>query len=70
MQWYNDPGASEEGNERVVTKFLLFPRTFEEEHRWLQKAAITERVIKQDIGGSDQWGYYKWVWAEVGFAND
>ena len=58
-----------EGEERIVTKFLLFPRRFESNKwRWLERADIIERVCKVDVGGSMEWGNYSWKWEEVGFA--
>jgi hypothetical protein len=30
--------------------------------RWLEKTTFVERVIEVDIGGSMQYGNYKYVW--------
>lgn len=58
-----------EGEERVVRKFLLWPRGFEaKEWRWLEWADLVEKVTKIDVGGSMQWGCYAWKWVEIGFA--
>lgn len=60
-----------EGEERIVSKFLLWPRCFEGRHtRWLERTDIVERVVKVDVGGSGEWGNYAWKWAEVGFASE
>lgn len=62
--------ASREGEERTRRKFLLRPRCFGQSHwRWLTTAPIREQIVKQDIGGSMEWGQYKWTWTEVGFAD-
>jgi len=69
MRWKDKPNASQEGQERVVTKFLFLPLRDKEQVRWLERADILERVIKQDVGGSYQWGKYRWNWVKVSFAN-
>ena len=57
-----------EGETRVVRKFLLWPRTFNSTHtRWLVYANIIEVIQRIDIGGSGEWGSYKWSWCETGF---
>lgn len=67
MKWKDNPNSTQEGQERIVTKFLLLPRKFSGVGRWLERADIRERVVKQDVGGSYQWGYYRWNWVEVAF---
>jgi hypothetical protein len=60
-----------EGEERVVNKFLLWPRCFGgRSTRWLRRADIVERVVKVDVGGSGEWGNYAWKWVEVAFAKE
>ena len=73
MRWNSDYALKDqEGEERIVRKFLLLPRQFGEgkHYRWLEYADIVERVLQCDVGGSSQWGYYAWKWCEVGFADD
>ena len=60
--------SEREGETRIRRKFLWRPRCFEETYvRWLEFAYIIERVIKMDIGGTCQYGYYGWYWRETGF---
>ena len=59
-----------EGETRIVTKFLLFPRCFGGQTRWLEKADIVEEVKKIDVGGSMEWGNYAWRWHEIAFAGE
>jgi len=62
---------SREGEQRIVKKFLLWPRTFDSNRtRWFEYAHITEEVLKMDVGGSCEWGNYAWQWREVGFASE
>jgi len=61
---------SMEGQERTTTKFLWYPRQFgTDQWRWLEWAMIKEAVLKIDIGGSMQWGRYKWAWVEIDFVD-
>ena len=58
-----------EGEERTVSKFLLFPRRLDSEHwRWLERVDIVEKVLKVDVGGSGEWGNFAWQWIEISFA--
>lgn len=58
------------GEERVVRKFLLFPRRFNRRFtRWLEYANIIEQVQQVDVGGSNEYGNYAYQWVEVGFAD-
>lgn len=60
------------GEERIVEKFLLFPR-FYEDHRhvyWLETAKIVERICRVDVGGSCQWGEYAYKWMEQGVVDE
>ena len=60
----------QEGQIRLVSKFLLFPRRFQEKHwRWFTTETIVEQVCKVDIGGSGEWGNYAWRWCEQAFAD-
>ena len=57
------------GEERVVRKFLLLPRSLNTGvTRWLEYAYIRE-VVKKREGGFE--GYHVWyAWEEVEFADD
>lgn len=61
----------QEGQTRIVRKFLLFPRQFggEEDWRWLEYANMLEMVCKIDVGSYD-WPVYTWRWEEVGFSDE
>jgi len=71
MKWKSKEYLKDrEGEERVVSKFLLFPRRLGgKEWRWMERANILERVTKYDDGGHDTWGDYAWRWVEVVFVN-
>jgi hypothetical protein len=60
----------QEGQTRIVRKFLFLPRHFGEdkEWRWLEYADIIEQVYPVDVGGSMIYKY-DWVWIEMGFAD-
>lgn len=62
------------GDERVVEKFLLFPKVINEEKRWfetakiLQKYAVkSEKKIHSKIGLYDS---YEWFWKDIRFVDD
>lgn len=56
------------GETRIVRKFLIIPRTFNGERRWLESADIVERVDKfNDWSTPAGTPYLNWV--EIGFAD-
>ena len=59
------------GEERVVRKFVLWPRHFGTDKRgkWMTFADIVEKVCEVDVGGSMEWGDYRYKWVEVAFAD-
>jgi hypothetical protein len=57
------------GQERVVEKFLLFPKKLGKEIRWLERAKIKQKVFQVDVGGSMEWGNYKNMWRNVEWVN-
>jgi len=55
------------GEQRIVRKFLLIPRTFGSKRtRWLERADILEKV-KECYG---EWGEREYRWIEIGFADE
>jgi len=62
-----NPLKSQEGQKRIVTKFLWFPKVLDGELRWLEKVKILQEVQKVDIGGSGEWGKYKHSWINLKF---
>lgn len=52
----------QEGNRRKVVKFLLIPRAFNGECRWLEYATMIEVVVQRRGGILD--------WEEIGFSDD
>jgi len=65
MRWLYDKLIGRSGEERIVTKFLFFPKKLRNEWRWLEKASILQRVRRVDVGGSMQWGKYKHQWRDI-----
>ena len=65
MRWKADPLKDMEGQQRVVSKFLLFPKCLDGEWRWLERSNIVQQVCKLDVGGSCQWGCYAWQWIDI-----
>ena len=65
MKWLYDKLIAKVGVERIITKFLLFPKKLDNEWRWLEKASIRQKVMKMDVGGSMQWGKYKHQWRDI-----
>lgn len=61
-----------EGEEKIVRKFSLLPRSFGEdkERVWLETVDLVYRIKKIDVGGSDDWGNYAWKWVPIRFATD
>jgi hypothetical protein len=57
------------GQERVISKFLLFPKKLGKEIRWFECAKIRQKVIALDVGGSMEWGKYKNSWVDVEWIN-
>jgi len=51
--------------ERIVTKFLWYPKKIGDEIRYLETAKIRQRVLKVDVGGSMEWGKNKLKWCDV-----
>jgi len=49
---------------RVIEKFLLFPKIIDHELRWMEHVKIEQRVCEIDIGGSMEWGKYKYAWRD------
>ena len=50
------------GLKRVVKKFLLFPRCFDNEWRWFETVYIKQEIEDVDVGGSGEWGKFKREW--------
>jgi hypothetical protein len=46
------------GDERVISKFLLFPLTIRGEWRWLERAFIRQRRFETYVG--DGWDNVNW----------
>ena len=65
MKWLYDKLINRSGEERVITKFLLFPKKIHNEWRWLEKVFIRQKVIRMDVGGSMEWGKYKHQWQSI-----
>ena len=65
MRWLCDKLIGRTGEERIVKKFLLFPKRLRNEWRWLEKTSILQRIIKMDVGGSYEWGSYKNKWRYI-----
>jgi hypothetical protein len=59
------------GQRRVVRKFLLLPRNFNDGKysRWLEYADIVEEV-KMVFHVVEPWGYDRPEWVEIGFADE
>ena len=53
-----------EGEIRVVSKFLLLPRTFNNEVRWLERVNIVEQY---KIWGYSDFGKPEACWNEIGW---
>jgi len=53
------------GNERIIDKFLWFPKVINNELRWLERARVVQQVINVDVGGSMKYGKNKAEWVDV-----
>jgi len=57
------------GEIRIVRKFAWLPRSFNTgKWVWLQWVYVKELIEAVDIGGSCEWGRYKYCWIEQRFA--
>ena len=70
MKWLYDKLINRSEEERVITKFLLFPKKVGNEWRWLEKASIHQKVMPVDMGGSMEWGKYKHQWRDIKWEED
>lgn len=51
------------GDEKIVRKFLLFPRSINKEVRWLQWATL--KYVYQNFGGwGEEWSSAGWYLSE------
>jgi hypothetical protein len=58
MRIYSKANAKD-GDERTITKFLLFPVEIDNETRWLEKATILQKMNCWSYG--DDWENVKFV---------
>jgi hypothetical protein len=49
------------GDTRIITKFLLFPKVFNNEWRWLEKTRIKQKFVATVTGG---------IWLDVDWAKE
>ena len=49
----------QEGDMRIITRFLFFPKCIGEEVRWLEKARI-KQVARYNMCGNAHWFDHKW----------
>lgn len=49
------------GHKRVIERFLLFPRSIENEYRWLEKAKILQEYSYTGGLGSAQYIDKEWI---------
>jgi hypothetical protein len=68
MKWKLKPKNDLEsrlGEFRIVERFLWYPMLLEREWRWLERTKIIQTVVRMDVGGSMEWGNYKYGWVSV-----
>lgn len=58
MKWY-DPKPPRIGDQRVVTKFLWFPKNINGENRWLERASWVESWVR--MMDNSWWEPKRWV---------
>jgi len=61
------------GDERVVEKFLIFPKTINDEMRWLETAKILQQYVNEHGINQDNIGFYfesKLFWKDIRFVDD
>ena len=71
MRWFTKKKREEEGDERIISKFLIQPWTFNGETKWLERAKIKQRYtcFKKPIFGTGtateitccEWKYVGWA---------
>ena len=64
MRWKSEELSERMGEVRVTSKFLWFPKKLDSEWRWWEKVYVLQEVSKWDVGGSGEWGRYKYGWAD------
>ena len=55
---------------RIIEKFLLFPIKIDGITKWLETAKIKQKVYQIDVGGSGEWGVYKYRWKNHAWIED
>lgn len=69
MKWTTK--SKSKPTERIITRFLLFPRTIDGETRWLEVARIRQEYIAAlDVYGNGTNGFEGWLDSEWIDAND
>lgn len=58
----------QEGDERVVTRFLLWPTTINGERRWLETARIRQRLTFWVEICEQHWFWHNVAWEDQGVA--
>lgn len=74
MKWLNKNwgiSSPKEGDTRVVTKFLLWPRNYKNSRYWywLEKIDIVEEFTKFDTIGDQKFYRQKGIWKEIAIHN-
>lgn len=57
-----------EGTERIIKKFLLFPRTINNELRWLETARIRQRWTR--VAEIDMYCHIYTRWVDIDWVDD
>lgn len=64
-QWLEKILTEEDyGKIRLVHRFLWFPTKLNGTYRWWSKEYIVQVVAKRDVGGTMEWGHYKYFWTD------
>ena len=61
MRWVRKNKKQYHGDTRIRSGFLFFPRTINNETRWLEQASWSEMLIPSEMGGPLYWANLKWL---------
>jgi len=63
MRWKTKP-IPKQGMRRIVSRFLWWPRYFDGEARWLERARIHQMYIEEYFQGDDSSHWQDTAWAD------
>lgn len=62
MRW-NKKAKPVRGDERIITKFLLFPKNIDDDVRWLERVSYKQKYTREnyEYGCYHVWETIEWI---------